>query len=142
MALELVDDATGRYLPLLYPEEKPYWDAAKKHRLVLQCCNTCDRAFFPVGPCCPFCFSEDFRWQEMSGKGKISNVVVYHKGWTPYLQKQAPYAVIQVQLEEGPRLTTNFIGNQSEAKIGASVDACWEDVTDKVSLINFRPVQL
>ena len=29
------DDATGRYLPVIYPEELPFWEGAKKRELHL-----------------------------------------------------------------------------------------------------------
>ena len=51
--------------------------------------------------------------------------------------------MIQVELEEGPRLTTNFVdGDLSEVKIGLPVEAAFEDVTDEVSLVQFRPARV
>ena len=139
MNSKLIDNATGRYLPIQYPEEAPHWEAAKRHVLKLQRCNGCGKAWYPIGPTCPFCLSADFQWEEMSGRGVISNVVIFHKGWTDYLKKQAPYAVIQVELEEGPRLTCNFVGDlPSAANIGMPVEAVWDDVTEEVSLVQFR----
>lgn len=139
MSINLQDQASGRYLPILYPEEAPYWEAARRHELVLQRCSDCGRVWYPIGPSCPFCLSDRFQWEKMSGRGKIANVVIFHKGWTPYLQAQAPYAVVQVDLEEGPRLTGNFVGGKvTAADIGKPVEACWEDVTSEISLVNFR----
>jgi len=136
---KLIDAASGRYLPIQYPEEATYWEAAKQHKLVLQRCNSCGKVWYPIGPTCPFCLSDDFKWQRMSGRGVISNVVVFHKGWTDYLKTKAPYAVVQVQLEEGPRLTANLIGEQpTAANIGMPVEAVWEDLTEEVSLVQFR----
>ena len=103
------DDATGRYLPVIYPEELPFWEGAKKRQLWLQSCKACGKAWFPIGPACPRCFSMDFAWKEMSGRGTIHNYVIYHKAWTPWFEKKVPYAVVQVELEEGPRLTTNLL---------------------------------
>lgn len=140
MASELKDEATGRYLPMLYPEEQPYWEAAKRHELVLQRCEDCHKVQFPIGPACAFCLSDKLRWDRMSGRGTISNVVIFHKGWTPYLQSKVPYAVIQVELEEGPRLTTNLLDAPvQDAKIGMKVEAVWEDITKEISLVQFRP---
>jgi uncharacterized OB-fold protein len=139
MNSKLIDNASGRYLPIQYPEEATYWEAAKRHVLMLQRCNGCGKAWYPIGPTCPFCLSADYEWEQMSGRGVISNVVVFHKGWTEYLKKKAPYAVIQVELEEGPRLTANFLGDlPGPENIGMPVEAVWEDLTEEVSLVQFR----
>jgi uncharacterized OB-fold protein len=134
------DEKTGRYLPILYPEEKPFWDAAKQHRLVLQCCSKCGRVRYPIGPTCPWDLSNDFEWKQMSGRGVVHNFVIYHKPWIPYYRDKVPYALVQVELEEGPRLTTNLLEVPvDQVRIGIPVEAVWEDVTDAVSLVQFCP---
>jgi uncharacterized OB-fold protein len=134
------DEKTGRYLPVLFPEEKPFWDAAKQHRLLLQCCNKCGRVRYPIGPTCPWDLSNEFEWKQMSGRGVVHNFVIYHKPWIPYYRDKVPYALVQVEIEEGPRLTTNLLDVPvDQVKIGIPVDAVWDDVTDAVSLIQFRP---
>ncbi|UCF76333.1 MAG: OB-fold domain-containing protein [Betaproteobacteria bacterium] len=139
-SLKVKDDRTGRYLPVIYPEEIPFWEAAKRRQLKLQRCNSCGKAWYPIGPACPFCFSMDFAWSPMSGRGTLHNYVVYHKAWTPWFEKRVPYAVVQVQLEEGPRLTTNLLDCALDAiRIGMPVEAAYEDVTDEITLLQFRP---
>jgi uncharacterized OB-fold protein len=136
------DEETGRYLPVIYPEELPYWEGAKKRELWLQRCNACGKAIYPIGPACPHCFSMDLKWSRMSGKGVIHNCVVYHKPWTPWFKDKVPYAVIQVELEEGPRLTTNLLDCPvADAKIGMPVEVTYEDITDEITLVQFRPVR-
>ena len=47
---------------------------------------------------------------------------------------------MQVQLEEGPRLTTNLLDCALDAiRIGMPVEAAYEDVTDEITLLQFRP---
>jgi uncharacterized OB-fold protein len=75
----------------------------------------------------------------MSGRGVVHNYVVYHKAWTPWLEKRVPYAVVQVELDEGPRLTTNLLDCPlGDIRIGMRVQAEYEDVTDDVTLLQFR----
>jgi uncharacterized OB-fold protein len=139
--LNIKDEKTGRYLPIQYPEEQPYWEAAKQHRLVLQRCDGCGKVWFPVGPTCPFCQSNKFTWTQMSGRGRVHNYVIYHKPWVPYYKDKVPYALVQVQIEEGPRLTTNLLNVPvDQVKIGMLVQAAWEDLTDDVTLLQFTPV--
>ena len=138
--MQRTDEATGRYLPVIYPEELPYWEALKQRSLKLQRCKSCSKVWFPIGPACPHCLSPGFEWAAMSGRGVIHNFVVYHKAWTPWLEKRVPYAVIQVELDEGPRLTTNLFNcAPADISIGTRVEAVFEDVTDEITLLQFRP---
>jgi uncharacterized protein len=135
-----IDEQTGRYLPVIYPEELPYWEALRERKLKLQQCTACGKSWFPIGPACPHCFSLKFVWAEMSGRGVLHNYVIYHKAWAPWLEKRVPYAVVQVELDEGPRLTTNLLDCPlSEIKIGMRVVAAYEDITDEITLLQFRP---
>jgi uncharacterized protein len=134
-----IDEKTGRYLPMIYPEEIPFWEGLKARKLLLQRCNACSKVWFPIGPMCPKCLSMEFTWVPMSGRGVVHNFVVYHKAWMPYLQQKVPYAVVQVELEEGPRMTTNMMDTPLEdIKIGMQVEALYEDVTDEITLLQFR----
>lgn len=140
MADTRIDEKTGRYLPVIYPEEMPYWEAARAHKLVLQQCDSCGKVRFPIGGICPACLSGEFTWTPMSGRGVVHNYVVYHKPWSDYLKTKVPYAVVQVELEEGPRLTTNLLGLPADqVRIGLEVDVAFEDVTDTITLVQFAP---
>lgn len=135
-----IEETTGRYLPVIYPEEKPYWDALRQRKVVLPRCKACSLAWYPLGPACPNCFATDFEWSPMSGKGVLHNYVVYHKAFAPWLEKRLPYAVVQVELDEGPRLTTNLIDCAlDKIKIGMRVDAAFEDITADITLLQFTP---
>ena len=137
---KMIDKETGRYLPVIYPEELPYWEGARKRELWLQRCNGCGKAWYPIGPGCPHCFSMDFEWQRMSGRGKVHNYVIYHKAWTPWFEKRVPYAVVQVELEEGPRLTTNLLDYPvKEIRIGMPVEVAFEDIPGDITLVQFVP---
>ncbi len=139
---KMIDKETGRYLPVIYPEELPYWEAARRHELVLQSCKTCGKAWYPIGPACPHCFANDFEWKQMSGRGKVHNYVIYHKAWTPYFEKRVPYAVVQVELEEGPRLTTNLLDCPvSDVKIGMPVEVTFEAIPNDITLVQFHPAR-
>ena len=137
-----IDERTGRYLPIIYPEEIPFWEATKQRQLKLQRCNSCGKAWYPIGPTCPHCFSSDFKWDTMCGKGVVSAFVIYHKAWTKYFEDKVPYAVVQVQLDEGPRLTTNVREcGLRDIRIGMPVESIYEDITEDITLVQFRPVK-
>ena len=56
-------------LPKIDTLNKPFWDAAKQGRLVVQHCTACDDLHFPPGPVCPQCLSSDQDWQDVSAAG-------------------------------------------------------------------------
>jgi uncharacterized protein len=128
----------GRFVPVIYPEEEPFWKAAREHRLVLQSCDRCHQVWFPIGPNCPRCLSDGFTWQEMSGQGKVSSFVVFHKPWADWLRELVPYVVAQVELDEGPRLTSNLPGVAlDDVQIGLPVRVVFEDVSPDITLPQF-----
>src|SRR5690349_23737047 len=44
------------------PRTKPFWDAAREHRLVLLQCASCGEFRHPPRPICPYCASFDGQW--------------------------------------------------------------------------------
>lgn len=52
-----------------------------------------------------------------------------------------PYVIAIVELEEGPHMTANIVGCEPEAvRIGMPVEVTFEDVSEEISLVMFRPV--
>ena len=76
----------------------------------------------------------------MSGRGNLSTWVAFHKRYFDAFADDIPYNVVQVQLDEGPRLTANLDGVQNEAiAIGMPVEIVFDDVTAEISLPRVRP---
>lgn len=138
---ETVAFEADRYLPTIYPDEQPLWDGFKEHEIRLQVCNQDGRPWYPIGPVCPRCLSDEYTWTAMSGRGVVSTYVIFHKAWATWLAKRTPYAVVQVELDEGPRLTTNLLGLPADqVRIGLEVQAVYEPVSPDVVLLQFEPV--
>jgi uncharacterized OB-fold protein len=129
----------GRPLPWSNPTTQPFFDAAQRHRLVLQRCPR-DGFFFYPRSRCPTCLGADWTWQEVSGHGRVHSFTVDRVGHVPALRKLAPYAVAIVELDEGPRMTARLVECDPDAvKVGMRVAAVFEDVED-ATLVHFRPV--
>ena len=127
-------------LPVISEINRPYWDAAKRHELRLQKCNGCGKFWTPNGPMCPFCWSRDYEWARVSGRGKVNSWVVFHQLYYEGFKGETPYSVVQVELEEGPRLMSNLVGVKSEEiHMGMAVEVVFDDVTEEVTLPKFRP---
>ena len=54
-------------------------------------------------------------------------------------EPRRPVSVVQVEIEEGPRLTANLLDCPvHEIKIGMPVAADYEDITPEITLVQFR----
>lgn len=135
---------TGQKKPLPRPGNpeltKPFWEATKQHRLVLQRCKTCSHLFFYPRELCPECLSSDLEWVPVSGKGRVYSYTVVYQAQHPAFQAEAPYVFAMIQLEEGPKMVSNVVGCPIEqVKVDMPVIAVFDDVTPEVSLVKFRP---
>jgi uncharacterized protein len=127
-------------LPRITPDSGPFWRGLRARKLLLPYCLGCGQPHLPPGPVCPYCFSEKIHWREASGRGRISTWTVVHKAWFAAFAGEIPYNVVQVELDEGPRLTANVVGLPNEAlKVGLAVHIDFDDVTSEMTLPRFRP---
>jgi uncharacterized OB-fold protein len=127
-------------LPRVTPDTQPFWDALREHRLVLPFCVDCGQPHLPPGPVCPLCFAERLEWRAASGRGQVSTWTVVHKAWFPAFARDVPYNVVQVELDEGPRVTASVVGLPNDRlAVGLPVVADFDDVTPDMTLLRFRP---
>lgn len=130
--------ASPRPLPRVTPDNAPFWEAARRHELRLQRCDACGAIWWPPGSVCPECLGARHTWAKMSGRGTVSSFVVFHKAWFPAFAGDTPYAVVQVELEEGPRLTASLVGvRPEEIRVGLPVAVVFDDVTGDVTIPRF-----
>ena len=128
-------------LPRIDERSRPYWEAAKRHELLLQQCQECGHHRYPSGETCPSCLSDRLEWAKASGRGVVYTWTVFHQLYHPAFEKDVPYAVVAVELDEGPRLLTNLVDCKVEAiNIGMPVEVVFDDVTEEITLPRFRPV--
>ena len=126
-------------LPEVTQDEKPFWDACKRHVLSLQKCQDCGSLRLP-SLICWNCLSMDSEWVTMSGRGRVYTWTLIYQRYHPGFVEEIPYNVAIVELEEGPRLVTNIVRCSNEdLRIGMEVEVVFEDVTEEITLPKFRP---
>jgi uncharacterized protein len=99
----------GFLLPAVDEEAVPFWEAAKKDRLVIQACGRCGRLRHPPRPMCPSCHSTERTWKEVPGTGTVWSYVVPHPPLLEPYSGLAPYNVVVVELDVDPCI--RFVGN-------------------------------
>lgn len=81
---------------------KKYYDGLKAGKLIANTCEKCHGITFPPTTLCEHCGSQETRWSECSGKGKL--LYLTHgiaPAPNPRFAELAPYAYGHVELEEG-----------------------------------------
>lgn len=127
-------------LPAPDPETRPYWEAARDHRLLVQRCKSTGAYQFPPTTFCPGGFERPV-WVEVSGRGTIfSWIVVRHPVPAAVYAADVPYAVALVELDEGIRIPANIVDCDVDAIVtGMPVEVAFRDVTPEISIPVFRP---
>jgi uncharacterized OB-fold protein len=99
-------------VPVPSEDDRPYWDGAREHRLVLFRCTACGRLRDRHVIVCSRCRGERFEWTAVSGRGRIFSFTVAHQTSTRGFADEVPYVVVLVAVEEDPSLvlTTNLVG--------------------------------
>jgi len=128
-------------VPQITKINRPYWEAAKQHKFMLQRCKMCGSYRYNPGESCPSCLSEELEWVEVSGQGTIYSWTVFHHVYHPAFKDEVPYVVVSVELEEGPMINSRLVDYKIEdIKIGLPVMVTFQDVTDEITLPMFRVI--
>jgi uncharacterized protein len=136
--------ATAYSKPLprpLSPEvTKPFWEAAKRHELVIPRCTICDHLFFYPRSECPRCLSNHLEWMQVSGRGRLHTYTVVYQPANAAFRDDTPYIYAVVQLDEGPRIVSNVVQCEIDAvRVDMPLEAIFDDVTPEWTLVKFKP---
>ncbi|MGH2728194.1 MAG: Zn-ribbon domain-containing OB-fold protein [Actinomycetota bacterium] len=140
---ELVAGST----PIVVEESRGYWEGTLAEELRVQACNACGNRQLPWGPCCTRCLSQDLTWLRSAGRGTVFSFTIVRQAIHPTFSAQVPYVIADVELDEGPIMTSNVTGCPPEdVRIGMPVelwfDAEAEDAFHtKLRLPKFRPTE-
>ena len=119
---------------------QPFWEAAKRHELIIPRCRSCSRYFWYPRQACPRCLKEDWEWTPASGRGRLYSYTVVRQPQNPAFQEDVPYAYAIVQLEEGVRMISNVVGAPvEELRVDMPLAVTFDDVTPEQTLVKFKP---
>lgn len=127
-------------LPQITAEAKPFWDAARDHKLLIQRSVRKGKYVFYPRAISPYGPNDELVWVEASGKGTIYSYTIARRPTAPQWAGEPPLIIAIVQLAEGVRMTTNIVGYApEEIRIGMAVHVVFDDVTPEVTLVKFGP---
>jgi uncharacterized protein len=119
-------------LPIVNADSREYWQAANQNRLVVRQCKACAALHFLPRHLCPQCWSDDLEWVAATGKGTVHSFTVIRRAPLSSYAPRVPYVVALIDLDEGPRMMTNIVGDDAlETKIGDRVELRFETRGDQ-----------
>jgi uncharacterized OB-fold protein len=130
-------------LPVVSPENKPFWDALREHRFVAPRCRDCGNFGWIPYIACRTCLSTDLEWVELSGRATVYSYSIVHRGPGAF-NDDIPYVLVLAELEEHPRpmlvLAQLVDSPLDEVRIGMPVRVGYTDIEgEDVTLYSFVP---
>jgi len=101
----------GLSVPMVWRKIKPF-EAVK--------CGVCGKIIYPKRKTCPDCLSNDLSDFKLSGKGEIVSFTTIHTASSRF-EKNIPYIMAVIKLEEGPRIISQIISDKTNVEIGKKV---------------------
>ena len=135
----------GYEKPLPRPPEPeltaPFWDAAKRHELILPHCAHCDKFFWYPREACPRCLRSGWSWVAASGKARLHTYTVVRQPANPAFAEDVPYAFAVIQLAEGVRMMSNIVECDipDGLEVNMPLEVVFDDIDSDWTLVKFKP---
>jgi uncharacterized protein len=138
--LGLSDEEMRKPLPVPMAWSRPFWDAAREHRLVLKKCAKCGNIDQPPYLFCTECMSDEHEWIEASGKGTLYAYAINSFGVPFPFWDDMPYVLGIVDLDEGVRIISNIVEcDHEKLRNGMELEVVFDDVSPEITLPKWRP---
>ncbi|MCC6826688.1 MAG: OB-fold domain-containing protein [Novosphingobium sp.] len=122
-----------------YHFSRPYWDATREKRLVMQYCPQSGQYQHFPRPVSIATGRTALEWREVDGAGEIYSFSTTRRGFGPF-QGFEPYLVVTVRLDVGVDVISNLVGCDADAvSIGMRVRPYWHPLDDGTHLLLFQP---
>lgn len=136
--------AEQKAIPVPTDLDRPYWEGAREHKLVLQRCANCSLYSAKPRAVCPRCRGIEFDWTQVSGRGVIYSYAILRQTPAPGFADELPVVLVHVQIDEEPTcvIAANLLVDESEydkLDISLPVEVVFED-RGEVTVPQFRLV--
>ena len=119
------------YPPRKTPFTTTFWNALAEGRFVTTQVADGGPPTFPPREFDPESWDRNIEWVELSGRGKLYSLTSIHAAPEAF-KNFAPYQIAIVDLEDGPRLATTFLGPVT-TPLDSPVEIVAVRYTDEVS---------
>jgi uncharacterized protein len=136
-----LEQAHRKPLPTPDADSAAYWQGLREGKLLLQHCAGCGHVQFYQQAICRACGGTRLEHRAASGRGTVHSFSVVHRAPGPAFKQDCPYAVLLVELDEGPRMISSLVdGDPMALRFDQRVELVCEAVNEHVTLPRFRPV--
>ncbi len=133
------EDAMKKPMPAPDADSATFWRGMRDGELLLQHCGDCGNVQYYQQAICRKCGGENLAHRGASGRGKVHSFSVVHRAPGPAFKADVPYAVLLVELEEGPRIISTYTGGKpNDVVFDMEVMLVCEKVNDEITLPRFR----
>ena len=98
------EDAMKKPVPTPDADSAALWRGLHDGVLLLQHCADCGHVQYYQQAMCRQCGGENLAHRPASGRGKVHSFSVVQRAPGPAFKTDLPYAVLLIDLEEGPRI--------------------------------------
>ena len=132
-----------RPVPEPTPVSRPFWDALREHRIVIQYSPSAGRYVFYPRTLAPGTLADDLQWREIDGAGTLYTYTVARRPTGPPWADKVPQLLAVVEWDVGPRVSTELVDVEpSDIKIGMRVSPVFYDVPGaEITLLRYRPAK-
>ena len=132
-------DIPPRTLPVLTDENRAFWTQGAEDELHIMRCQDCRHYIHPPAPICDKCLGRNVRSEAVSGRATIATFTINHQRWVPNLPVPYTIAIVELEEQDGLRLTTNIVNCPiDKVRIGMKVNVVFEQ-QEEVFLPLFEP---
>jgi uncharacterized OB-fold protein len=133
------DDASRKPLPAPDADSAALWRGLRNGQLLLQHCGDCGDVQYYQQAICRRCGGDRIVHRAAGGRGKVHSFSVVHRAPGPAFKADVPYAVLLVELQEGPRMISTYVGGSpDEVTFDMDVQLVCEPINDDIALPRFR----
>ncbi|MDB4278463.1 Zn-ribbon domain-containing OB-fold protein [Deltaproteobacteria bacterium] len=130
-----------RVLPELTETTRHFWEGGREGKLRFPRCQECSTWVHPPTPICPTCLGKDLEVEAVSGAATVLTFTLNHQQWVPSPDHPYAIAIVELDEQEGLRLTTNVVNCAAEdVRIGMRVQVVFDQYED-VWIPLFQPVE-
>lgn len=137
-----MNDLSGveRPLPVERSFTKPFWDATREKRLLMQYDRVAGAyQFYPRATSIFTGKASNLEWREVSGKGSIYTFTIARRGRPPFREHE-PYWLAMVRLDEDVAIMANVVNcGTGQMATGLRVRPVWAPLSDGRNLLMFEP---
>jgi uncharacterized protein len=135
------EDAMKKPVPAPDADSDAFWRGLRDGVLLLQHCTDCSHVQYYQQAICRKCGGGNLSHRPASGRGKVHSFSVVHRAPGPAFKADLPYAVLLIDLEEGPRMISAYTGGKpEEVTFDMDVVLVCEPINQDVTLPRFRRV--